>query len=37
MSVTLSFGMIVLRGGMGLLFAREFTQEALRDARSVPA
>jgi len=37
MSVALSVGLITLRGSMGLLFAREFTQEALRDARSVPA
>jgi uncharacterized membrane protein YbhN (UPF0104 family) len=37
MSIAIQLGMIALRGGMGLLFAREFTQEALRDARSVPA
>lgn len=37
MSVTLSIGMIMLRGTMGLLLAREFTREALRDAGSMPA
>lgn len=37
MSVALSIGMIVLRGVMGLVFAREFTREALRDAGSVTA
>ncbi len=33
MSLVLSAGMLLLRGAMGVLFAREFTREALRDAR----
>lgn len=33
MSLVLSAGMLLLRGVMGALFAREFTREALRDAR----
>jgi uncharacterized membrane protein YbhN (UPF0104 family) len=37
MSVALSVSIIALRGTMGMLLAREYTQEALRDARSQPA
>jgi hypothetical protein len=33
MSLVLSFGIITLRGMMGLCFARELTREALQDAR----
>jgi ABC-type sulfate transport system permease component len=32
-SLTLSLAMIVTRAGMGLLFAREFTREALTASR----
>jgi uncharacterized membrane protein YbhN (UPF0104 family) len=34
MSLVLSAGMLALRALMGVVFAREFTREALRDARS---
>jgi uncharacterized membrane protein YbhN (UPF0104 family) len=34
MSLVLSAGLMLLRAGMGLVFAREFTREALRDTRS---
>ena len=34
MSLVLSAGLLLLRAGMGLVFAREFTREALRDTRS---
>jgi uncharacterized membrane protein YbhN (UPF0104 family) len=33
MSLVLSAGMLLLRAGMGMVFAREFTREALRDTR----
>jgi hypothetical protein len=33
MSLVLSFGIISLRGAMGICFARELTREALQDAR----
>lgn len=33
MSLVLQFGMVSLRAGMGLVFAREFTREALEEAR----
>ena len=33
-SLVFSAGMIVLRAGMGLIFAREFTREALKETRS---
>ena len=36
-SLVFSAGMIVLRVGMGLLFAREFTREALEQTRDSPA
>lgn len=36
-SLTLSLGMIALRAGMGAAFAREFTREALAEARSAAA
>ena len=32
LSLVLSAGLIALRAGMGLFFAREFTREALRDS-----
>jgi uncharacterized membrane protein YbhN (UPF0104 family) len=34
MSLVLSAGLLALRAGMGLVFAREFTREALRDTRA---
>jgi uncharacterized membrane protein YbhN (UPF0104 family) len=34
MSLVLSAGLMLLRAGMGLVFAREFTREALRDTRA---
>lgn len=36
-SLTLSAGLIALRAGIGLLFARELTREALEDARGAEA
>ena len=33
-SLTLSLGLILLRGAMGLVFAGEFTREAIQAARS---
>ena len=33
LSLVLSVGLIALRAGMGLLFAREFTREALEQTR----
>ena len=33
MSLTLSAGMILLRVGMGLIFARELTREAVAEQR----
>ena len=33
MSLVLSAGMLILRAGMGIAFAREFTREALRETR----
>ncbi len=36
-SLVLSAGLIALRAAMGLLFAREFTREALEEARAEPA
>ena len=35
-SLVLSTGMLALRAGMGVAFAREFTREALRAAREEP-
>jgi len=35
-SLVLSAGMLCLRGGMGLVFAREFTREALRETQGAP-
>ena len=35
-SLVLSAGMILLRVGMGLLFAREFAREALEETRGEP-
>jgi hypothetical protein len=37
LSLVLSAGLILLRASMGLLFAREFTREALEEARAEPA
>jgi hypothetical protein len=37
MSLVLSAGMILLRAGMGVLFAREFTREVLAESRSQQA
>ncbi|MGI9591047.1 MAG: lysylphosphatidylglycerol synthase domain-containing protein [Myxococcota bacterium] len=37
LSLVLSAGLILLRAGMGLLFAREFTREALQEARAEAA
>jgi hypothetical protein len=36
MSLILSAGMLGLRALMGMVFAREFTQEALRETRRAP-
>jgi uncharacterized membrane protein YbhN (UPF0104 family) len=37
MSLVLSAGMLALRAGMGVVFAREFTREALRETRAPAA
>ena len=37
LSLVLSAGFIALRGGLGLIFAREFTREALAEARAEAA
>ena len=37
MSLVLSAGMLALRALMGVVFAREFTREALRETRGAPA
>jgi uncharacterized membrane protein YbhN (UPF0104 family) len=37
MSLVLSAGMLLLRAAMGIVFAREFTREALRETRSASA
>jgi hypothetical protein len=36
MSLTFSAGMILLRSGMGIVFAREFAREALEQTRREP-
>ena len=36
MSLVLTVGMLLLRGAMGMVFAREYTREALESARAAP-